>query len=390
MIKLRQFILEFAVIAALILIAPVALAAGNEISLTDDLSVYIADSQITLTVVSGSTMTGYKVNADNLLVNLDADSLVTIRSSDKVNLANSIASTTCNNNNAYSQIILRSSTAAAVTVTPGTVSVCSTSSGGGGGGGGGMPVSTVSQISSAASAAGAHPNGTLVVDGQTVYLIQNGLRYGFRDPGEYKSYGYNFGQVVVASEADKSLPSSGTNILKAMAGTLVLDASDNKTVYMIGTGNTKRGFATASVFKSLGYSFANLPKIDLKDYPVGPAITDAGQAHPDGALVLDGQTIWWLQNDQKSGFESMAVFNTYGFSLSRVVKANTADLLLSVGSLVKFRDGTLVRDNGSYYIISNGQKLLFASVAVLTGKGFKTSNAIDASLDNYQLAGTMQ
>ncbi len=235
-----------------------------------------------------------------------------------------------------------------------------------------------------------HPDGTLVLDGQTVYLIQDGQRLGFRDEAEYKSHGYNFDQVVSASDADKALPSSDSSIVKALEGTLVLDSSDNRTVYMIGLNNTKRGFVSAEVFKALGYSFSGLPKINLSDYTVGPVISNSTDPHPEGALVLDGQTVWWVLNGTRQGFESEAVFNTYGFSFTKVVQSNAADMALSQGPLVKFRDGTLVSEGGLYYLISDGKKLSFASASDLTGRGYKTSNAISASLTNYESGGNVQ
>jgi hypothetical protein len=237
---------------------------------------------------------------------------------------------------------------------------------------------------------GAHSNGTLVLDGSTIYLIKDGQRYGFRDASEYKSHGFTFSQAVAASDTDKSLPMASGNIIKALEGTLVLDASDNKTVYMIGTNNTKRGFASAEVFKALGYSFANLPKINLTDYTVGAVITSSTDSHPEGALVLEGKTVWWILGGLRQGFESMAVFNTYGFATSKIVKANAADLALSEGALVKFRDGTLVKDGSDYYLISDGKKLQFASASDLTAKGYKTANAIKAGLANYESGGAVQ
>ena len=230
--------------------------------------------------------------------------------------------------------------------------------------------------------AGAHPNGTLVLIGKTVYLIANGELEGFRDPNEYKSYGYTFGQAVAANAVDKTLPVTAA-AAKAAAGTLALDSGDNRTVYMIGAGGTKSGFASAAVFKALGYSFAGLLKINLADYPLGPVIDSASQAHPDGSLVLDGKTIWWIKGGQRLGFASMAVFNTYGFSLSRVVKADAADLALPAGSLVNFRDGTLVDDGGTYYLITGGQKAAFSSPKSLAGWGYSMKNAIKADLSAY-------
>jgi len=172
---------------------------------------------------------------------------------------------------------------------------------------------------------------------------------------------------------------------------LVLDASDGKTVYMIGVGGTKRGFVTAAVFKALGYAFGNLPKINLSDYPSGQPITSGSETHPEGALVRETNgTVWWILGGQRQGFESLAVFNTYGFPVSRLVKANSSDLALPQGALVKFRDGTLVLDGGYYYIISDGKKLMFNSTSDLEGKGYKANNAITGSLGNYESGGSAQ
>ena len=302
----------------------------------------------------------------------------------------SVTTATCNGVNAQTVVIAAPAGGAEViTITPGS-SACSSGSGGGGGGGGGggtPPPPTPPVLPPTASSG--HPNGTLIIDNGTVYLIKDGTRYGFRDAAEYLSHGYSFGQAVAANAQDMALPQS-TFVQKALEGTLVLDLADNRTVYMVGTGATKRGFVSASVFTALGYNFANLPKINLSDYPSGDPIGDAALAHPDGALVLDGQTVWWVRGNTRQGFESMAVFNTYGFNLSKVVTANAADKALAEGALVKFRDGTLVLDGGVYYIISDGKKMMFSSASDLTTRGYKTSNAINVSLSAYASGGTVQ
>lgn len=236
---------------------------------------------------------------------------------------------------------------------------------------------------------GLHPDGSLILDGTTIYVMQNGKRMAFRDPQEYQSYGYNFSQTVPASTEDK-LAATETQPLKAMPGTLALDLSDNKTVYMIGSGGTKRGFASAAAFSGLGYSFGNLFKINLSDYASGPVIESAQAAHPEGSLVLDGSTVYWILNGQRRGFESEAVFKTYGFSYNRVVAANAADKALPGGELVKFRDGTLVQHNGFNYFISNGQKLPFTTPESLTNRGYKVSNSISADISSYPIGSAIQ
>src|SRR3989344_2784108 len=235
-----------------------------------------------------------------------------------------------------------------------------------------------------AAPAGAHHNGTLVIDGLTIYLVKDGKLIAFRDPEEYKSYGYNFSQAVAINDTDKSL--AVASIAKAMQGALVLDARDNRTVYMIGQNGVKRGFTTPDVFLGLGYSFKNLPKVDVGDYPDGPVIDLVAPAHTEGALVLDktdNRTVWWAINGTRQGFQSAEVFMTYGFSFDKVVPANDSDMALTVGPLVKFRDGTLVNDLGYTYLISDGKKLRFSDSNVFTGKGYKTSNAIAADLASY-------
>lgn len=371
----------------------------------------------TYVIAVGSTATTLSTATDSLTVTVPSGGIFTLSSADSYLLNNNQGiPQTCTS--AGNQIVANGPVT--VTVTPDAGSTCTIPTGSGnqpvspGGGSTYTPPASPPAASAAPAApstpvtpttlpttqlqvpaataapAGAHENGTLVNDNGTIYLIQNGQRYAFRDSAEYKSNGYSFSQAVAANSVDQSLALASANIVKAMPGTLVLDSSDNKTVYMIGAGNTKRGFASAIVFKALGYSFSNLPKINLSDYPAGPAVTVATDPHPDGSLVLDGKTIWWINNGQKSGFESMAVFSTYGFSLSRVVKANAADLALPQGPLIKFRDGTLVNDGGTYFLISDGKKLAFASAADVTAKGYKTSNVIKASLANYESGGSVQ
>lgn len=227
-----------------------------------------------------------------------------------------------------------------------------------------------------------HPNGTLINHNGTIYLIANQQRLPFRDSAEYMSHGYKFSQVVVASVSDMYLPEGA--IQKAMAGALVLDKSDGKTVYMIGQNGTKRGFTTPAVFSGLGYSFTDLLEIDLTDYEVGEVIDDANEAHPEGALVLDNGTVWWVLGNQRQGFESEAVFNTYGFTFTSLVKANSADMSLPIGPAIKFRDGTLVSDMGVYYIISDGAKRRFASEQSLVNWGYGLSNVISTFVGHYQ------
>jgi len=218
-----------------------------------------------------------------------------------------------------------------------------------------------------------------------IYLIQDGLKRKFVQMSALLSR-YDINKVIQVNASDLDQYPDG-KLIKFSNYSLL--SSPKGTVYLL-VDETLRGFTSAAVFKALGYSFGSLPKINLSDYPVGPAIASASETHPDGALVLDGKTVWWVSNGTRMGFESEAVFKTYNFSFKNVVKANASDLSLPQGPLVKFRDGTLVNDGGAYYLISDGKKLQFVSVADLTSRGYKTGNAIKASLAAYEPGGSVQ
>jgi hypothetical protein len=53
------------------------------------------------------------------------------------------------------------------------------------------------------------------------------------------------------------------------------------------------------------------------------------------------------------------------------------------------RDGTLVSDGGTYYIISNGLKLPFASSASLTNWGYSLANVVPDDISGYTAGSTL-
>jgi hypothetical protein len=349
------------------------------------------------TIMNNSAATSLEHGATTLTVTVPSGSTFVMQS-DNGYLLNNDGSLTTTCVGGVTRLEIEGS--ATVVVTPDATTLCTPpSSSGSGGGGSSAPAAAPAPTpdptpdptpTSAGSAV--HRNGTLILDNGTVYLVKDGTRVGFRNEAEYLSHGYNFSQVVPATAADLALPLSGS-IQMALEGTLVLDASDGVTVYMVGTGSTKRGFTSEAVFSALGYNFADLPVIDLTDYPAGDPVDSSELAHPDGALVLDandGTTVWWIRGNQRRGFESEAVFNTYGFSFGKIVPANAADMALAEGSLVKFRDGTLVLDQGTYYLISDGGKLSFASANDLTDRGYSLANVITGSLGNYTFGGDVE
>ena len=378
-------------------------AVAADLTYSADTTVSLSSPAINITIESGSEATSVTVNAGTIDATIPGGSYFEVTSASRdltitgYTASNVAFTNTCSTANSTTIRMDVSSGSETITITP-TAGQCgvvtSTNNGGGGGGGGGGQTTTPTTPTTPASTAltDAHSNGTLVLDGQTIYLIRDGKRFGFRDPDEYKSHGYEFEQAVAATAGDKALPFSESDIIKSLEGTLVLDTVDGRTVYMIGTNNTKRGFTSEAVFKALGYSFADLIRINLADYPAGPVIDSSAEAHPEGALVLgsDGRTVWWIRNGSRQGFESETVFYTYGFTWARVVVGNSADMALQEGALVKLRDGTIVKDGEIYYLISDGKKLAFASTSALTSRGHNLSSAVSANLSQYESGASLE
>ncbi|MBI3952579.1 MAG: hypothetical protein HY336_01320 [Candidatus Doudnabacteria bacterium] len=107
------------------------------------------------------------------------------------------------------------------------------------------------------------------------------------DPGQQQREGQVLGEKTEKKIEEKE---------KLKDGTLVLDSTDGRTVYMIGTGGKKYGFTSQEIFWGLGYSFENLVTEDVSNYELGGLVDTVERAHPDGSLVVDKDGVVWFIN----------------------------------------------------------------------------------------------
>ncbi|MEK9180631.1 MAG: hypothetical protein AAB871_00145 [Patescibacteria group bacterium] len=227
-----------------------------------------------------------------------------------------------------------------------------------------------------------HKNGELVSQSGTIYLIQDNQRYGFRSAGEFLSWGYRFDMVLPATRADMALPMNGT--MKARAGTLALDTADGKTIYLV-FDDGARAISADSVFIFSLFDGRQFFPVDLSNYPKGPA---AGfdliyYQHPTGALINDNGTIYLITSEGRAAFPSEAVFRSHGFEFNMAQENNYEDAKLPLAPVLKYRDGTLVNDNGTIFLISEGKKYGFKTWQAFLAGGYNLSAAISASIADY-------
>jgi len=116
--------------------------------------------------------------------------------------------------------------------------------------------------------AGTHASGTVVNIGDannTIFKIISGQRRGIPTPAVYISNKFTWGDIVMATDADKQLP-IGPN-LSFPSGTIV--KGTNRTVYII-SGGQKRAFTSAHSFLSRGFKWENIiPATDEEIETVG-------------------------------------------------------------------------------------------------------------------------
>lgn len=140
------------------------------------------------------------------------------------------------------------------------------------------------------------------------------------------SPGRVLGETKENSEIKRKLE---TPKFKINDGALILDTTDGRTVYMIGTSGKKYGFTSEEIFLGLGYSFEYLVNADLSDYELGGLVDSVDRAHPDGSLVVDNSgTVWFINHGKRKGFVSMDELTSFGFSIKNIIKANDFDLNL--------------------------------------------------------------
>lgn len=174
----------------------------------------------------------------------------------------------------------------------------------------------------------------LTTDGTISMITADGTRRPYTSAGAFLSYGFNsFATVVKADTADIALPQG--SFIPPRDGKIVCadKGTDKGTCYLI-TNGKKAAFTSATIFKTLGFSFANSLVGDVSFLSSTPLINSDTAQHLPGTLINKGGVIYLVGNSGLLGIPSMDVLNSWGYSLSDVVKANTADSSLTQSGLV--------------------------------------------------------
>ena len=103
----------------------------------------------------------------------------------------------------------------------------------------------------------------------------------------------------------------------------------------------------------------------------------------EGVLfVTNDGTVYIVKNGERRGFPSLPVFLSYGYTFSELETQSDDVMSIPEGQPMIYADGTLVRtSDGTVYIISGGQKQGFTSFPVFQNLGYQTANLITDGAD---------
>jgi plastocyanin len=113
-------------------------------------------------------------------------------------------------------------------------------------------------------------------------------------------------------------------------GSLILD---NGTIYLIEYGK-KRPFASMNVFNGWGYKMSNVMQASTANVPAGDGLFTADQRHVRGSIVVHNGTVYFLGANTRYAFPSADVFLSWSLKFSDVVPANSYDVAIPEGALM--------------------------------------------------------
>ncbi|MFA5184224.1 MAG: hypothetical protein WC456_01725 [Patescibacteria group bacterium] len=226
-----------------------------------------------------------------------------------------------------------------------------------------------------------------------VWLIEGGKKRPFANWSSFISR-FRPEQIVTVTSSDLANYPLGEEIKFANYS---LVQTPDKEIYLL-VDKEKRPFASATVFKKIGFNPEELDQVaaaDLAGYQTGQTIT-ATSTYVTGALLQDSKTgeIYYVENGLKAPVDKALL--DIRFPGQKTIKKTTKDLkTYATTTPLLLNEGTLVRTANypTVYLISGGLKRPFADETVFAKLNYNPANVFTVSsqfLYNYEMGATIQ
>jgi hypothetical protein len=149
-------------------------------------------------------------------------------------------------------------------------------------------------------------------------MMQNNVRQPITSPAVFESYGLNWGQVRRATDFELSIiPESGAfNRVKQYVGGSIIGASSGP-VYRVANDGSLQYISSPKIFASQGYSWDSV--LRLPDNVVNQYTRSGRVGFGNGTLISYNGGVYWIENGLKRPVPSPAIFNARGFKWSNVM-----------------------------------------------------------------------
>lgn len=177
-------------------------------------------------------------------------------------------------------------------------------------------------------------------DGTVWFITKDMEKRPFTSSGAFLSYGFlSFSQV---KDADSTVTALPTGSFIAPQDGRIFCATETKGTDVKGecslvTGGMKAAFTSSAVFTGQGFSFSRAFYGDSSFLSKTSNVDSASAQHRAGTLINNGGTVQLVVSGGLWGVPSESVFNSWGWSYSDVVPANSADTSLSQTGVIPSR-----------------------------------------------------
>ncbi len=185
-------------------------------------------------------------------------------------------------------------------------------------------------------------------------------------------------------------------------------AGPDGTIYrIVGSGSTasRSPYTSAGAFTSYKFNtWSGVVKANSADMalpvitytPTGSTtLTTAFIPPRNGSLINDKGTVYLITNGQRAGFTSEAVFKGLNYSYKSVYPGDTSFMTtlepISSDQIVH-PDGTLILDLGTLYVMKDAKRYAFPSMSVLDSWGYWPGEAVQSIRPDWdtEIGGVLQ